>query len=91
MEFHKSWESKMNTLVNQLNSCRTSDECSIVLKDIEKLDSTLREFPFNILEEQSDALRNRVPSSTKSGSNSLTKKKKKKRASGTEQPPASSN
>ncbi|GFS47318.1 hypothetical protein TNIN_139191 [Trichonephila inaurata madagascariensis] len=48
----------MNNLVSQLNSCRTSDECFIVLKDTEELDSKLREFPFNILEEQSAALRN---------------------------------
>ncbi|GFS56844.1 hypothetical protein TNIN_500631 [Trichonephila inaurata madagascariensis] len=45
-EFHKSWDLNMNRLVTQLNSCRTSDECSIVIRNTEELDSySYREFP----------------------------------------------
>ncbi|GFY32579.1 hypothetical protein TNCV_673341 [Trichonephila clavipes] len=55
-EFHKPWESNMNTLVTQLNSCRTSDECFIVIRNT--VDSKLRELPFNIEETQVAALRN---------------------------------
>ncbi|GFY73874.1 hypothetical protein TNIN_410791 [Trichonephila inaurata madagascariensis] len=58
LEFHKAWGSKMNALVNHLNSSRTSDECSAVISETEELEAKLREFPFNLVEEQSAALRN---------------------------------
>ncbi|GFY68839.1 hypothetical protein TNIN_436981 [Trichonephila inaurata madagascariensis] len=58
LEFHKAWDSKMNALVSHLNSSRTSDECSAVITETEELEAKLREFPFNLVEEQSAALRN---------------------------------
>ncbi|GFX49690.1 hypothetical protein TNCV_1637281 [Trichonephila clavipes] len=58
LDFYKLWESKMNSLVNHLNSSRTSDDSSTVIKKTEKLDSKLRGFPFNLIEETSAALRN---------------------------------
>ncbi|GFS59569.1 hypothetical protein TNIN_142521 [Trichonephila inaurata madagascariensis] len=36
----------------------TSDECSAVITETEELEAKLREFPFNLAEEQSAALRN---------------------------------
>ncbi|GFR19242.1 MAGUK p55 subfamily member 5 [Trichonephila clavata] len=57
LEFHKAWESNLNTLVTQLNTCRTSEESSAVINITEELDSILREFPFTLPEEQSAALR----------------------------------
>ncbi|GFU99727.1 hypothetical protein TNCV_1810911 [Trichonephila clavipes] len=48
----------MNNVVNHLNSSRTSDDSSAVIRETEELDSKLREFPFNKQEEQSSALRN---------------------------------
>ncbi|GFY75138.1 nucleic-acid-binding protein from transposon X-element [Trichonephila inaurata madagascariensis] len=58
LKFHKAWDSKMKALVNHLNSSRTSDECSAVINETEELDAKLREFPFNLVEEQSAALWN---------------------------------
>ncbi|GFT94196.1 nucleic-acid-binding protein from transposon X-element [Trichonephila clavipes] len=58
LEFHKSWETRMDNLLVHLNESRTSDVSSNIIKECEELDSKLREFPFNRVEEQSAALRN---------------------------------
>ncbi|GFY63744.1 hypothetical protein TNIN_341851 [Trichonephila inaurata madagascariensis] len=58
LEFHKSWDLKINSLVNHLNSSRTSEDSSAIIKETEEFDSKLREFQFNLIEEQSAALRN---------------------------------
>ncbi|GFQ80725.1 nucleic-acid-binding protein from transposon X-element [Trichonephila clavata] len=49
-------ESSIIALVTQLNTCRNSDETSVVLTTAEH-DARLREFPFPLQEEQSAALR----------------------------------
>ncbi|GFS57506.1 hypothetical protein TNIN_233691 [Trichonephila inaurata madagascariensis] len=56
LEFHKDWDSKMNALVIQLNTSRSSDECTAVISETEELELKLRQFPFNHTEEQSAAL-----------------------------------
>ncbi|GFY43090.1 RNA-directed DNA polymerase from mobile element jockey [Trichonephila inaurata madagascariensis] len=58
LEFHKAWDSKMNALVIHLNTSRSSDECTAVISETEELELKLRQFPFNLAEEQSAALRN---------------------------------
>ncbi|GFW50077.1 hypothetical protein TNCV_2316591 [Trichonephila clavipes] len=45
LDFHKSWENRMNTCVNNLNNCRTSEEATTVIRAIEEIDTQLREFP----------------------------------------------
>ncbi|GFU10713.1 RNA-directed DNA polymerase from mobile element jockey [Trichonephila clavipes] len=47
----------MDNLLVHLNESRTSDDSSNVIKEYEELDTKLREFPFNHVEEQSAALR----------------------------------
>ncbi|GFY31965.1 hypothetical protein TNCV_2621021 [Trichonephila clavipes] len=58
LEFHKSWETRMDNLLVHLNESRTSDASSNIIQECEELDTKLREFPFNRVEEQSAALRN---------------------------------
>ncbi|GFU79597.1 hypothetical protein TNCV_1890891 [Trichonephila clavipes] len=58
VEFHKTLETRMNNVLDYLNSSRTSDDSSAVIRETEELDSKLREYPFNKQEEQSAALRN---------------------------------
>ncbi|GFX42374.1 nucleic-acid-binding protein from transposon X-element [Trichonephila clavipes] len=58
LEFHKSWETRMDNLLAHLNESRTSDASSNIIQECEELDTKLREFPFNRVEEQSAALRN---------------------------------
>ncbi|GFT57419.1 hypothetical protein TNCV_2035421 [Trichonephila clavipes] len=57
LDFHNSWENRMNTCVNNLNNCRTSEEATTVIRAIEEIDTQLREFPFNRPEDQSSNLR----------------------------------
>ncbi|GFQ91434.1 nucleic-acid-binding protein from transposon X-element [Trichonephila clavata] len=57
LDFHKEWDSIINALVTQLNTCRNSEETSVVLTAAEEHDARLREFPFPLQEEQSAALR----------------------------------
>ncbi|GFW47282.1 nucleic-acid-binding protein from transposon X-element [Trichonephila clavipes] len=57
LDFHKSWETNMNSCVSNLNNCRTSEEVLAVIRGVEELDTKLREFPFNLQEEQSSNLR----------------------------------
>ncbi|GFV16587.1 probable RNA-directed DNA polymerase from transposon X-element [Trichonephila clavipes] len=57
LDFHKSWENRMNTCVINLNNCRTSEEATTVIRAIEEIDTQLREFPFNRPEDQSSNLR----------------------------------
>ncbi|GFY20932.1 hypothetical protein TNCV_3989761 [Trichonephila clavipes] len=43
----------MNSCVANLNNCRISEEVTTVIRTIEELDAKLREFPFNLQEDQS--------------------------------------
>ncbi|GFV96423.1 hypothetical protein TNCV_2870001 [Trichonephila clavipes] len=73
LEFHKLWETRMDNLLVHLNESRTSDDSSNVIKEYEELDTKLREFPFNHVEEQSAALRSLSDVlDEKPGLNSLT-------------------
>ncbi|GFU19924.1 nucleic-acid-binding protein from transposon X-element [Trichonephila clavipes] len=57
LEFHKECEIKLSTVLDHLSESRTSTDCSAVIREIEELDSKLREYPFSKQEEQSAALR----------------------------------
>ncbi|GFQ69992.1 hypothetical protein TNCT_485761 [Trichonephila clavata] len=57
MEFHKSWESNMNSLVHNLNISKSSEEAATIVRGTEELETKLREFPFNLPEEQASNLR----------------------------------
>ncbi|GFQ88255.1 hypothetical protein TNCT_442951 [Trichonephila clavata] len=57
VEFHNIFESTMNSLVSNLNSSRTSEEVASVIRGTEEMESMLREFPFNLQEDQSSNLR----------------------------------
>ncbi|GFT88164.1 nucleic-acid-binding protein from transposon X-element [Trichonephila clavipes] len=57
LEFHKECETKLSTVLDHLSESRTSTDCSAVIREIEELDSKLREYPFSKQEEQSAALR----------------------------------
>ncbi|GFQ64339.1 hypothetical protein TNCT_88311 [Trichonephila clavata] len=57
VEFHKIFETTMNTLVTTLNSSRTSEEVASVIRGTEEMENKLREFPFNLQEDQSSNLR----------------------------------
>ncbi|GFV86417.1 hypothetical protein TNCV_2794941 [Trichonephila clavipes] len=56
LDFHKSWETRMDNLLVHLNEAEL--QSSNIIKECEELDTKLREFPFNRVEEQSAALRN---------------------------------
>ncbi|GFT24966.1 hypothetical protein TNCV_178951 [Trichonephila clavipes] len=57
LDFHKTWENRMNTCVLTLNNCRTSEEVTPVIRTVEEIDAQLRDFPFNRPEDQSMNLR----------------------------------
>ncbi|GFW58918.1 hypothetical protein TNCV_4620191 [Trichonephila clavipes] len=57
LDFHKTWENRMNTCVINLNNYRTSEEVTTVIRTIEEIDAQLREFPYNRPEDQSTNLR----------------------------------
>ncbi|GFX42636.1 hypothetical protein TNCV_2689361 [Trichonephila clavipes] len=57
LDFHKTWENNMNSCVTNLNNSKASEEVTAVIRAIEELDAKLREFPFNLQEEQSMNLR----------------------------------
>ncbi|GFQ80816.1 nucleic-acid-binding protein from transposon X-element [Trichonephila clavata] len=57
VEFHKIFETTMNSLVTTLNSSRTSEEVASVIRGTEEMETKLREFPFSLQEVQSSNLR----------------------------------
>ncbi|GFR21255.1 hypothetical protein TNCT_84111 [Trichonephila clavata] len=56
MEFHKSWETNMNSHVHNLNVSKSSEEVAIIIRGTEEMETKLREFPFNLPEEQATNL-----------------------------------
>ncbi|GFT99313.1 nucleic-acid-binding protein from transposon X-element [Trichonephila clavipes] len=57
LDFHKTWENRMNSCVITLNNCRTSDEVTPIIRTIEELDTQLRNFPYSRPEDQAMNLR----------------------------------
>ncbi|GFQ98201.1 hypothetical protein TNCT_722581 [Trichonephila clavata] len=57
IDFHKSWESTMNSLVQNLNVSKTSEEAAVVIRGTEEVDNKMREFPFSLPEEQASNMR----------------------------------
>ncbi|GFR11233.1 nucleic-acid-binding protein from transposon X-element [Trichonephila clavata] len=57
IDFHKSWESTMNSLVQKLNTSKTSEEAAAVIRGTEEVETKMREFPFSLPEEQASNMR----------------------------------
>ncbi|GFQ93257.1 hypothetical protein TNCT_624271 [Trichonephila clavata] len=57
IDFHKSWESTMNSLVQNLNVSKTSEEAAVVIRGTEEVENKMREFPFSLPEEQASNMR----------------------------------
>ncbi|GFR23628.1 nucleic-acid-binding protein from transposon X-element [Trichonephila clavata] len=57
IDFHKSWESTMNSLVQNLNVSKTSEEAAAVIRGTEEVENKMREFPFSLPEEQASNMR----------------------------------
>ncbi|GFQ79462.1 hypothetical protein TNCT_255011 [Trichonephila clavata] len=57
IDFHKSWESTMNSLVQNLNVSKTSEEAAVIIRGTEEVENKMREFPFSLPEEQASNMR----------------------------------
>ncbi|GFQ93398.1 hypothetical protein TNCT_642261 [Trichonephila clavata] len=57
IDFHKSWESTMNSLVQNLNISKTSEEAAAVIRGTEEVETKMREFLFSLPEEQASNMR----------------------------------
>ncbi|GFX77466.1 hypothetical protein TNCV_4517021 [Trichonephila clavipes] len=57
LDFHKTWENQMNSCVISLNNCRSSDEVTPIIRNIEELETQLRNFPYSRPEDQAMNLR----------------------------------
>ncbi|GFQ68561.1 putative RNA-directed DNA polymerase from transposon X-element [Trichonephila clavata] len=57
VEFHKIFETTMNSVVSNLNSNRSSEDVATVIRGTEDMESKWREFPFNLPEDQASNLR----------------------------------